>query len=620
MRLGRQSAASAADTPYARTAAELEAERRRPVRLRPLRFLLPYAMRYKSRMALALVAMVAATTATLAVPLAVRRMIDHGFASENAEFINTYFAMLVLVALALAVASALRYYLVITLGERVVADVRADVFERVMTLSPAFFDRTMSGEVVSRLTADTTQIKSAVGASASIALRNFLMFVGAITMMVVTSPTLSAVALLVIPLVVLPLVGFGRVVRRKSRLAQDTLARISAFATEAIGAVRTLQSFVAERRTAERYREGALEAFEIARGATAARAMLTSIVIFFVFTAIVGVLWLGAKEVLSGDLTPGALGQFVLYAVFAAGALGELSQVWGEVAQTAGAAERLSHLAQETPDVESPANPTPLPVPGRGTVAFENVGFAYPSDRSIPILHNLSFEVAAGENIAIVGPSGAGKTTVFQLIGRGYDVCRGRVLVDGVDVREADLAELRSRISLVPQDTTIMAATIADNIRIGRPEASDEEVVAAAKAARVDVFAEALPNGFGTVVGERGITLSGGQRQRIAIARAVLKDAPILLLDEATSSLDAESEAFIQEALERLMAGRTTIVIAHRLATVVRADRILVLDGGRIVETGTHAELARREGVYSRLAALQFGEGGSARERTPSAA
>jgi ATP-binding cassette subfamily B protein len=580
--------------------------------LKDLRPLLPFALRYKGRIAAALVALVLASAATLAIPLAVRRMVDYGFSPEGAELINRYFSVMILVVFILAAASASRYYLVMTLGERVMTDVRTAVFEHLTRLDAGFFDTVKSGEIVSRLTADTTQIKSAFGASASVALRNLFLFLGAVAMMVVTSPRLSGFVLLAIPVIVLPLVASGRSVRRRSRLAQDRLADASAYATEAIGSTRVMQAFTAERATIARFSGAAEEAFDASRTTTGARALLTAVAIFLIFASVVAVLWLGAQDVLAQRITGGRLSQFVLYAVFAAGALGELSQVWSEVSAAAGAAGRIAEILAVQPRIRAPARPTPLPVPPRGTVEFENVRFAYPTRPDHPVIDGLSFTIAKGERVALVGPSGAGKSTVVQLILRFYDPGQGRILVDGVPVTEVDPHELRRRIAFVPQDPVVFGATIAENLRYGRPDATDAQMREAARLAAADGFIEALPHGYDARIGERGVTLSGGQRQRIAIARAILRDAPILLLDEATSALDAESETLVQDALDRLMEGRTTLVIAHRLATVLKADRILVVEDGRVVEQGTHADLVNRGGLYERLARLQFEAGAAA--------
>jgi len=578
----------------------------RRVKVQPLKRLAPYVLRYRGRALAALVALIVAALTTLVVPIAVRRMIDFGFSAQAAELINSYFSVLIAVVAVLATSSALRYYLVTTLGERIVTDLRADVFAHLTKLSPGFFDAAKTGEMLSRLTADTTQIKSAVGASVSIALRNLVLFVGGTTMMVVTSPRLSLFVLGVIPVIVLPLVGYGRAVRKKSRAAQDTLAEASSYAGELIGAVRILQAFTNETMARRRFSGAVEEAYTAARGATRARSVLTAIAIFLVFASVVLVLWVGAQDVLAGDITPGRLGQFVLYAVFAAGGLGELSQVWGEISQASGAAERLFEILDVEPEIEAPANPVAMPVPARGAVAFDDVRFAYPTRPDAFVLDGLSFDVRPGERLALVGPSGAGKSTIFHLILRFYDPASGRVRFDGVDLPTADPAALRQRIALVPQDTVVFAASVADNIRFGNPDASDDDVARAAKAAHAAEFIARLPQGYDTILGERGITLSGGQRQRIAIARAILRDAPLLLLDEATSSLDAESETLVQKALTQLMQQRTSIVIAHRLATVLSCDRILVIDKGRIVEEGTHAQLSASGGLYARLAKLQF--------------
>lgn len=577
--------------------------------LKPLGRLTPYIKRYRIMVAGALVSLALAAISSLALPQAIRRMVDHGFTHPDGIFIDSYFGMLMVVAVVLAAASASRYYFVTTLGERIVSDLRRDVFSHVIRLPPSFFDVNHSGELVSRLTADTTQIKSAVGATASVALRNLILCFGGIGMMVVTSPKLSGLALGAIPLIVFPLVAFGRSVRKRSRAAQDTLAKASAFASELTAATRTVQAFNGEDAAASSYGRSVEAAYKVTRSAIRSRAFLTGIAITLIFGSVVGVLWVGAHNVLAGTMTPGALSQFLLYSVIAAGSLGSLSEVWGELSQAAGAAERLTELLDEVSPIGVPAQPESLPFPARGRVVFNNVRFAYPSCLSKPALHDLAFEVAPGETVAIVGPSGAGKSTVLSLLLRFYDPQLGSIEIDGVDARKVSPGALREQVAIVPQDVTIFATSIHENIAFGRPHATRDEVRAAAMAARADEFILRLERGYDTHAGERGVTLSGGQRQRIAIARAILKDAPILLLDEATSSLDAESETLVQRALDELMEGRTTIIVAHRLATVLRADRILVMDQGRVVEEGTHHSLIRHGGIYARLAKLQFDAG-----------
>jgi ATP-binding cassette, subfamily B, bacterial len=589
-------------------AAATPAEPAEPPRakLRPLRLLVPYVTHYRGRAAAALLALLVASFATLVVPIAVRRMIDFGFTPERVGLIDQYFGVMIAVVAVLALASASRFYLVTSLGERVVADIRAAVFSHLVSLSAPFFDTARTGELTSRLTADTTQIKSAVGSSVSVALRNLVLFFGSATMMVITSPKLSGFVLAAIPVIVLPLVAFGRSVRRRSRTAQDTLADASAYASELIGAIRTLQAFTNEAMAGSRFANAVEQAYDAAIDSTRARAVLTAIIIFLASASVVVVLWVGAQDVIAGSMTPGRLSQFVLFAVFAASGLGQLSEVWGQLSQAAGSAERLGELLAIEPEMRAPARPIALPDRPRAEVAFEAVRFAYPARPEIDVLDGVSFHIKPGEKVAIVGPSGAGKSTIFHLILRFYDPRSGAVRFDGVRLPDADPAELRRHIALVPQESAIFAMSIRDNIRFGRLGASDIDIERAAEDAAAATFIRALPQGYDTPAGEHGVTLSGGQRQRIAIARAILREAPLLLLDEATSSLDAESETLVQTALARLMQGRTTLVIAHRLATVLSCDRILVLDHGRIVEEGSHDQLVARNGLYARLASLQF--------------
>ena len=580
--------------------------------LKTLAELFPFLKPYRTRFILAGIALVVAAGATLAVPYAFKQMIDLGFggaANKSAAHIDLYFLALFAVASVLAIATAARFYSVSWLGERVTSDIRSAVYAHVVTQSPQFFETTQSGEVLSRLTTDTTLIQSVVGTSISMALRNVLLFVGGMVMLFVTSVKLSSIILIALVLVVVPIVLFGRRVRKLSRASQDRIADASAMAGEILNAMPTVQAFTHEHIEAQRFGGSVETAFTTAIARIRARSLLTMVAILLVFGAIVFVLWLGAHAVIQGRMTGGELGQFILYATIVAGAIGALSEVIGEAQRAAGATERLLELLAEKSPIQSPTHPLTLPprTAAGATLSLTDVTFHYPSRPLTAALSNMSIAIAAGETVAIVGPSGAGKTTLFQLLLRLYDPQQGTISLDGIDVTKLDLHTLRGAIGIVPQDTVIFSANAMENIRYGRVGATDAEVIAAAKMAAAHEFIERLPEGYQSFLGERGVRLSGGQRQRIAIARALLKNPPLLLLDEATSALDAESERLVQSALEAAMVGRTTLVIAHRLATVKRVDRIVVLEHGQIVEIGTHAELVAKNGLYASLAALQFG-------------
>ncbi len=587
---------------------EEDAKRRPRVRsLRPLRALIPFISQYPGRVLAAFLALLAATAATLAMPIAVRFMIDNGFSTEDASSIDRYFLAMLVVAIVLGLASAMRFYFVSWIGERVTADLRAAVYNHITTLSPAFFEVTRTGEVLSRLTADTTLIKTVVGSSASIALRNLFMFVGSAIMLVYTSASLAGLAALTLPAVIVPVIVFGRMVRRLARASQDRIADTASHATETISAMQTVQSFTHENEDRRVFSNAVEGSFDTAKLRILARAGMTAIAIVLIFAGVTGILWLGAQSVLDGTMSGGTLGQFILYAVLCATSIGALSEVWGEVQLAAGATERLVEILDVEPVIQPPVNPKLLPQPARGEIAFDGVTFHYPTRPEISALSGFSLAVAPGETVALVGASGAGKSTVFQLLSRFYDPQNGCITIDGVALPEMTPQTVRGALAVVPQETVVFAKTVMENIRFGRPEASEAAVIAAAKAAQADEFISCLPQGYATELGERGVTLSGGQRQRIAIARAILRDAPVLLLDEATSALDAESETLVQKALGNLMEGRTTLVIAHRLATILKADRIIVMEGGQATAQGKHHELLAQGGLYARLAELQFG-------------